>query len=364
MARLVWPALALLLLGAASAFVPTLRSTTGWSPCSAGAHARPALGARARAAPPLHMNMFDRFTRVAKANANKLLEKMEDPEKVLSQAVEDLQKDLVAVRQSYAEVMATQKRMKSQKEQADALGDEWYSRAQLALTKGDDELAKEALTRRQTQVDTAESLASQLAIQEASLTKLYDSMTLLENKITEAKGMKDQMIARARTAKTATKVRQRARRRRRRFPSRGAPTRRAVRRRGWGRRAPTAVCRLPRSCSLRHARNGRSTASAREGSGARAALLRRVPSPTPARVALIAGYVSRTAGLGVGGDGVSSRGGRRAGRARRRRAAAVDGGRRSVPHGRRRVPRVHSHAGRAGGWGWGMGGGGACSARR
>lgn len=206
MARLVRPALALLLLGAASAFVPTLRSTTGWSPCSAGAHARPALGARARAAPLLHMNMFDRFTRVAKANANKLLEKMEDPEKVLSQAVEDLQKDLVAVRQSYAEVMATQKRMKSQKEQADALGDEWYSRAQLALTKGDDELAKEALTRRQTQVDTAESLASQLAIQEASLTKLYDSMTLLENKITEAKGMKDQMIARARTAKTATKV--------------------------------------------------------------------------------------------------------------------------------------------------------------
>merc|ERR1719231_653641 len=126
-----------------------------------------------RAAPPA-MNLFDRAVRVAKANANKLIEKMEDPEKVLNQAVEDLQKDLVTVRQSYAEVMATQKRMTSQKEQAETLA--------------------------------GESLESQLAIQEESLGKLFQSMTQLESKITEAKAMKDQYIARARTAKTATKV--------------------------------------------------------------------------------------------------------------------------------------------------------------
>ena len=152
------------------------------------------------------MNLFDRAGRVAKANANKLIEKMEDPEKVLNQAVEDLQKDLVTVRQSYAEVMATQKRMTSQKEQAETLANEWYSRAQLALGKGDEELAREALSRRQQQEATRESLESQLAIQEESLSKLFQSMTQLESKITEAKAMKDQYIARARTAKTATKV--------------------------------------------------------------------------------------------------------------------------------------------------------------
>lgn len=157
-------------------------------------------------AAPLSMNLFDRFSRVAKANANKLLEKMEDPEKVLNQAVEDLQKDLVSVRQSYAEVMATQKRMQSQKEQAETLAAEWYSRAQLALGKGDEELAREALTRRQQQETTKESLEQQLAIQEDSLSKLFQSMSQLESKITEAKAMKDQYIARARTAKTATKV--------------------------------------------------------------------------------------------------------------------------------------------------------------
>merc|ERR1719231_382527 len=157
-----------------------------------------------RVAPPA-MNLFDRAVRVAKANVNKVLEKMEDPEKVLNQAVEDLQKDLVTVRQSYAEVMATQKRMTSQKEQAETLAGEWYSRAQLALGKGDEELAREALSRRQQQ-ETRESLESQLAIQEESLGKLFQSMTQLESKITEAKAMKDQYIARARTAKTATKV--------------------------------------------------------------------------------------------------------------------------------------------------------------
>lgn len=88
------------------------------------------------------MNLFDRFSRVAKANLNNVLQRWEDPEKVLSQAVEDMQKDLVKIRQSYAEVMATQKRMQRQKEQAEGLASEWYRRAQLALEKGDEELVR------------------------------------------------------------------------------------------------------------------------------------------------------------------------------------------------------------------------------
>ncbi|KAH8056030.1 hypothetical protein JL722_7859 [Aureococcus anophagefferens] len=169
-----------------------------------GLPARPLAAARRRAA-ALHMNMFDRFKRVAKANANNLLGKR-DPEKVLNQAVDDLQKDLVTIRQSYAEVMATQKRMQRQKDQADQLADEWYKRAQLALEKGDDELAREALSRKTQQTDASAGLDEQIAVQTDSLAKLYDSMTQLESKISEAKSMKDQYIARARTAKTATKV--------------------------------------------------------------------------------------------------------------------------------------------------------------
>ena len=97
--------------------------------------------------------MVDRFFRVVKSNVNNVLSNLEDPEKVLEQAVNDMNGDLVKIRQSYAEVSATQKRMEKQKEQAQTNADEWYKRAQLALSKNDEELAREALSRRNTQLE-------------------------------------------------------------------------------------------------------------------------------------------------------------------------------------------------------------------
>lgn len=154
----------------------------------------------------LSMNLFDRFSRVAKSNLNNVLKNLEDPEKIMTQAVEDMQKDLVQVRQSYAEVTATQRRFLKQKEQADALAGDWYNRAQLALEKGNDELAKEALTRRQQQVEVSAGLQSQVDAQVESLDQLYNGMQALESKIMEAKAKKDQMVARARTAQSTQKV--------------------------------------------------------------------------------------------------------------------------------------------------------------
>jgi phage shock protein A len=151
-------------------------------------------------------NLFERAARLAKANANQLMNSFEDPEKVLEQAVQDMQKDLVKVRQSYAEVSATAKRMKGQIQSAEAEADNWYSRAQLAIEKGEDELAREALTRRQAQQETANGLAQQVETQEALIANLYESMTQLESKMAAAKANKDQIIARARTAKAATSV--------------------------------------------------------------------------------------------------------------------------------------------------------------
>lgn len=152
------------------------------------------------------MNMFDRFARVVKSNVNQVLSNMEEPEKVLDQAVKDMQNDLVKIRQSYAEIFATQKRSQKQKEEADKLADDWYKRAQLALEKEDEELAKEALSRRQIQVEISEGLASTIDKQAVAIDKLYSSMTALDNKITDAKRQKDAMVARARTAKASTQV--------------------------------------------------------------------------------------------------------------------------------------------------------------
>lgn len=154
----------------------------------------------------LNMNLFDRFSRVAKANLNNVLKTLEDPEKILNQAVEDMQSDLVKVRQSYAEITATQRRLLKQKEQADALAQDWYQRAQLALKAGNEGLAKEALTRRQSQVDEGANLQTQIDLQAASVDKLYEGMQALESKILESRSKKEQMIARARTAQSTQKV--------------------------------------------------------------------------------------------------------------------------------------------------------------
>lgn len=154
----------------------------------------------------LQMNLFDRFARVAKSNLNELANKLEDPEKIMDQAIEEMQNDLVKIRQSYAEVTATQRRIMKQKEQCDAMAQDWYKRAQLALEKGNDDLAKEALTRRQQQTDEANNLQAQLDSQADSLDKLFEGMKMLEKKISENKAKKDQMVARARTAQSTQKV--------------------------------------------------------------------------------------------------------------------------------------------------------------
>ena len=104
------------------------------------------------------MNMAERFTRLVKSNVNQALNQMEDPEKVLTQAVEDMQKDLIKVRQAYAEVSASTKRMGEQCRVAEAESQKWFSRAQLALERGEDDLAREALTRRQQQTELAEHM--------------------------------------------------------------------------------------------------------------------------------------------------------------------------------------------------------------
>lgn len=93
-----------------------------------------------------------------------------------------------------------------QKEQAQAVAEDWYKRAQLAMQKGSEDLAREALTRRQQNLDEAESLQQQIDAQALAVDKLYEGMQMLEKKILESKSKKEQMVARARTAQSTQKV--------------------------------------------------------------------------------------------------------------------------------------------------------------
>ena len=146
------------------------------------------------------MGFFDRLSRLIRANANAAVGAMEDPAKILDQSVADMQSDLVKLRQAVATAIASQKRIQNQAEQAEAQAATWYERAELALKKGEEDLAREALGRRKTCTDTATALRTQLQSQAGQVDQLKTSLVKLESKIAEAKTKKDMLKARAQAA--------------------------------------------------------------------------------------------------------------------------------------------------------------------
>ncbi|MGF1495679.1 MAG: PspA/IM30 family protein [Elainellaceae cyanobacterium] len=152
------------------------------------------------------MGLLDRFLRALRANLNSLVGQAEDPEKILEQTVIDMEEDLIRLRQAVAQAIATQKRTERQASQAQNTAQEWYQRAQLALEKGEETLAREALTRRKTYLDTANTLQGQLQQQAEIVGRLRQNMVTLESRLAEAKTKKDMYIARARSAKASQQL--------------------------------------------------------------------------------------------------------------------------------------------------------------
>ena len=168
---------------------------------SAGASAR--LSRKDRAARlVVSANLFNRLGRVIGSYANSLVSAAEDPEKILDQTVIEMQEDLVKMRQASAQVIASQKQLENKYKQAQATADVWYRRAELAMSKGDEELAREALSRKKSYQENADSMKANLAEQEKAVEKLISNTRFLESKMAEAKSKKDTLKARAASAKT------------------------------------------------------------------------------------------------------------------------------------------------------------------
>lgn len=147
------------------------------------------------------MGLFDRVSRLVRANLNAAVSSAEDPQKILDQAIIDMQEDLVQLRQAVASAIASQKRMQQQANQAQSEANNWQQRAQLALQKGDEGLAREALSRKKVQAETSAALKAQLDQQTATVDTLKRNLIALEGKIAEAKTKKDMLKARASAAK-------------------------------------------------------------------------------------------------------------------------------------------------------------------
>ncbi|NMF83782.1 PspA/IM30 family protein [Nodosilinea sp. P-1105] len=152
------------------------------------------------------MGLLDRAWRALRANLTGLVNDAEDPEKVLEQALADMQTNLIQLRQAVAQAIATQKRTERQSAQAKSTAKEWYNRAELALQEGSEDLARQALARRQGYLESAQAMDAQIGEQQQVVTKLKDNMRRLEVKIAEAKTKKDLYIARARSAEASQRI--------------------------------------------------------------------------------------------------------------------------------------------------------------
>lgn len=125
---------------------------------------------------------------------------------MLDQTVSEMQNDLIRMRQASAQVLASQKQVEAKYAAAEQTADEWYRRAELALEKGDEELAREALKRRKAYADNAASMKAQVEAQRKAVEQLIGNTRALEAKLVEAKSKKDTLKARAKSAAASKQV--------------------------------------------------------------------------------------------------------------------------------------------------------------
>ena len=153
------------------------------------------------------MGMLDRVSTLIRANINDLISRAEDPEKVVRQLLLDMNNQLIQVKTQVAASIADERLLQKRYEDNQKKADEWQHKAELAVEKGNDELAKEALARRRSFQQTADGFKEQWTQQSQQVEQLKDALAQLEAKITEAQTKKDLLIARSRRAKAETQIR-------------------------------------------------------------------------------------------------------------------------------------------------------------
>ena len=143
------------------------------------------------------MGLFDRFKRVVKSNINEMISKAENPEKMLNQLIIDMNEQLFESKKSVASAIADEKKLERQLNQQLAQSKEWEDKARLALKSGKEDLAKEALLRKQEFDNLAEQYKQQWEAQHESVEKLKTALRQLQQKIEEAQRKKNLLIARS-----------------------------------------------------------------------------------------------------------------------------------------------------------------------
>jgi len=146
------------------------------------------------------MGLFSRLGTLIRSNINELINKAEDPEKMLNQVLVDMKAQLVEAKKQVAVAIADEKRLKKQYEQEQAKSQEWERKAMLAVKAGDDNLARAALQRKAEYDDVCQTLKQQWDSQRNSVEQLKHALRGLDNKIEEAKRKRNILVSRQKRA--------------------------------------------------------------------------------------------------------------------------------------------------------------------
>jgi phage shock protein A len=154
------------------------------------------------------MGIFSRTRDIIAANFTDLLDKAEDPAKMIRMIILEMEETLVEVRASAARTIADQKEMRRHIVKLDKLQESWTEKAELALSKDREDLAKAALLERQKAADMADQLNAEITVLDDALRASEEDIGKLQKKLTEARSRQNAIVTRFESAQNRFKLRE------------------------------------------------------------------------------------------------------------------------------------------------------------
>ncbi|ADN76788.1 phage shock protein A, PspA [Ferrimonas balearica DSM 9799] len=152
------------------------------------------------------MGIFSRFADIVNSNLSALLDKAEDPEKMVRLIIQEMEDTLVEVRSTSAKVLAEKKEMLRRVERAERQVEEWQAKAELALDKSREDLAKAALVEKQKAGELVDALKHELINIEEQIERLKEEIGQLQEKLNDARARQKTIIMRKQTASSRLDV--------------------------------------------------------------------------------------------------------------------------------------------------------------